>query len=125
MPIFLLKYWFHILVAFGSIAGGFFVHKHIYDSGYKDAETIYLAKIAEYETKVDKKIIDIQNSANSISIAIERNHEVVSNNISNIAKGLKGKQLFITTNGKCTISNDFKGAIDKIVEEANKKAVVK
>ncbi|HEY9704126.1 MAG TPA: hypothetical protein V6C58_16870 [Allocoleopsis sp.] len=121
MPIFLLKYWKHIVIILAVLVSGFFIYNHIYNRGYREAEAVYLAKIKDYEDKVEKKINEIKITSENLAIEIQRSTEETNKNIISISKSIKTKPIFTIVGGKCDLTPEFKGAVNSIIEEANRK----
>lgn len=143
MPTFLLKYGLQIGAVLLVVFAGFFVYKHIYNSGYREAEVKYQAEIKvlvskheeeikilvkkheeqvkTYETKVSQKVEEVILASNNIAIEIQKSTVETNNNIAILANRLKGKKLFTVINGKCSATKEFNDAVNTIVREANKK----
>ncbi len=118
---FLLLYWRHLLVVAALTAGGWLGYHKIYNIGYDAASQKYEKQIAEYNTKLNKRIDILESSSTVLIEQLLVGNQGTKNDLANILKTIKGKPLYtIDPKGQCKLSDDFIKAYNDGIGRVNK-----
>ncbi|OQB10823.1 MAG: hypothetical protein BWY21_00130 [Parcubacteria group bacterium ADurb.Bin216] len=118
---FLLLYWKHLLVVAALTAGGWLGYHKIYNIGYDAASQKYEKQIAEYNTKLNKRIDILESSSTVLIEQLLVGNQGTKNDLANILKTIKGKPLYIIDpKGQCKLSDDFIKAYNDGIGRVNK-----
>ena len=115
--------WIRVMLAAGllSLAGSlaYLGYSKVKQIGYAEAETKYVALIAEHNRAIDSKITQLEKSSRALVAITEANNTKLTQNIGQIVLGLNGKTLTVIKDGKCIPTKEFSDSFGKLNSAVN------
>lgn len=101
----------------GLLYGGY---KYVENIGYQKAQLECQAKFDEYNTKIDKRIVELQTSVSTLAEELITQNQSLASDVATIARNTRNKgPTTIVKEGRCTPSPTFVQGLNEAINRAN------